>query len=64
MSRTISAKKKWLFFLQENCIGSSNKGASLLKMRRWWGADAYVVKCCGYLFQMEEETFKNLQKSF
>ena len=58
MKRTISAKKAWFPWLSEHCLGSSGKGGSLIGMRRsFWGQDAYVVRCCRYLFRVSEEDF-------
>ena len=67
MKRTISAKKAWFPWLSENCLGSSGEGGSLIGMRRsFWGQDAYVVRCCRYLFRVSEEdfmyVFKNMNK--
>ena len=59
MSRTISAKKSWFSWLQNHCIGSSGEGGSLIGMRRsFWGEDAYVVRCHGYLFKVDEGIFR------
>ena len=56
--RTVYAKREWFPFLSEHCIGSSGEGGSLSGMRRcFWGKDAYVVRCCKYLFHVDEETF-------
>ena len=62
MSNTLTAKKKWFEWLQAHCIGSSGKGASLLGMRRsFWGNDAFVVRCCGYLFNVSATDFNLLR---
>ena len=58
MSRTISAKKSWFSWLSEHCLGSSGRNGSLLGMRRsFWGEDAYVIRCHGYLFRVSEAVF-------
>lgn len=56
--RTISAKRSWFNWLQDHCLGSSGDGGSLIGMRRsFWGNDAYVIRCCGYLFRVTEGVF-------
>ena len=63
MSRTISAKKEWFPNLSECCEALSFD--SLRKMRKTlWGDEAYVVRCCGYLFKVDEETFKYIKENF
>ena len=58
MNRTVRAKKNWFLWLQEHCTGSSGEGGSLIGMRRsFWGKDAYVVRCCNYLFKVDEDVF-------
>lgn len=58
MVRTINAKREWFGWLQSRCIGSSGKDGSLIGLRRsCWGNDAYVVRCCRYLFRLEEKDF-------
>lgn len=64
MSRTISAKKEWFKWLQERCYGSSGEGGSLIGMRRsFWGNEAYVVRCCRYLFRVSEKDFNYLKEN-
>ena len=65
MSRTIYAKRKWFEYLVEHCLGSSGEGGSLIGMRRsFWGQDAYVVRCCKYLFKVSEEVFNYVGSRF
>ena len=57
-SKTIYAKKEWFEYLQNNCLGSSGYRGSLAGLRRsCWGKDALVVRCCKYLFRVDEKTF-------
>ena len=64
MSRTIYAKKHWLPYLQKNSIASSGYRGSLLGMRRsFWGNDAYVIRCCNYLFKVNEDMFNEISKT-
>ena len=58
MPKTLRAKKEWFAYLQDHAIGSSGEGGNLIGMRRIWGKDAYVVRCCNYLFYVPEETFR------
>lgn len=62
--RTIRAKKDWFDYLCDNCLGSSGRGGSLAGMRRkFWGNDAYVVRCREHLFWVTEETFFLISES-
>lgn len=61
--RTLSAKRNWFPWLCENCIGSSGEGGSLMGMRRWWGNDAYVVRCRRHLFHVTKEDFEFVEKN-
>lgn len=64
MSRTINAKKHWFPWLAENCLASSGKDGSLWGMRHCvWGDDAYVVRCCRYLFMVSKEDFEIVEKN-
>ena len=57
MSRTISAQKSWFKWLSDHNLGSSC--GSLFAMRRsFWGQDAYVVRCDGRLFRVNEGVFR------
>lgn len=58
MKRTCTAGKEWFNYLCDNCLGSSGYRGSLAGMRKqFWGKDAFVVRCCGYLFRVSKETF-------
>ena len=61
--RTLSAKKNWFPWLCEHCLGSSGEGGSLIGMRRWWGNDAYVVRCHRHLFHLTKEDFDLVAKN-
>jgi len=59
--RTITAGKEWFRYLSENCTGSSGYGGNLYGMRKlYWGVDAFVVKCSGYLFRVPETVFRRV----
>lgn len=61
MSRTGIADKSWFRFLSEHCTGSSGKGGNLTGMRNlYWGRDAFVIRCCGYLFCVPEAIFNEV----
>lgn len=61
--RTLNVKREWLQWLMENSIASSGEDGSLIGMRRWWGKDAYVVRCARILFRVPEESFNYLIKN-
>ena len=62
MSRTINAKKEWFSYLSECCEAISFD--SLRNMRKTlWGDEAYVVRCCRYIFKVNEENFNFLKKN-
>lgn len=62
-NKTMNVKREWLPWLCENCIASSGEGGSLVGMRRWWGKDAYVVRCARILFRVPEESFNFLREN-
>lgn len=63
MSRTINAKKEWFPWLSDKCEAISFD--SLRNMRKTlWGDEAYVVRCCRYLFKVDEKSFKYLKENF
>ena len=56
--RTATADKAWFHYLSDHCNGSSGKGGNLIGMRNlYWGKDAFVIRCDGYLFRVSEKTF-------
>ena len=58
MRKTCSAPKSAFDYLCENCYASSGHGGNLTGMRKlFWGKDAFVVRCCGYLFNVPEHVF-------
>lgn len=58
MKKTITARKKWFAELSDVCNASSGYGGNLTGMRKlYWGKDAFVVRCCGYLFKVSEREF-------
>lgn len=62
MSRTISAKKEWFSYLSDKCEAISFD--SLRNMRKTlWGDEAYVVRCCRYLFRVSEKDFNYLKEN-
>ena len=62
MSRTTTAKKSWFKWLQDHCIASTGRNASLIGMRRsFWGKDAFVVRCCSYCFMVSENVFHYIE---
>ena len=56
-SITACAGKEWFSYLSEHCTGSSGWGGSLKGMRKQFWGNAYVVRCCGYLFRVERNIF-------
>jgi len=51
--KTVTVDKAWFHYLSENCIGSTGYGGNIAGMRKlWWGKNALVVRCCGYLFNV------------
>lgn len=60
-SKTAVADKAWFHYLVEHSIASSGHGGSLAGMRKmFWGRDALVVRCWGYLFLVSDEVFKRV----
>ena len=58
-SVTGTADRGWLHYLGDHCHGSSGYGGNLEGMRKlYWGKEAYVIRCCGYLFRVDRETFR------
>lgn len=56
--KTCSAPKSAFDYLCDHCYGSSGYGGNLAGMRKlYWGKDAYVVRCRGYLFRVSYNTF-------
>lgn len=59
MKRTDNAASCWFSWLCEHCHGSSGHGGNLAGMRAlYWGEEAFVIRCCGYLFRVSENDFK------
>ena len=42
------------------CILSVEKGTKIGNIRKLWGRQAPIVKCCGKLFLMSNDDFKTL----
>lgn len=60
---TATVGKEWFEYLSEHCIASSGYGGSLTGMRnKFWGKTAYVIKCCNYLFHVDEDTFYRVSR--
>ena len=55
---TADASREWFMWLCEHSRASSGWGGNLTGMRnKFWGKTAYVVRCCKYLFLVDEKTF-------
>lgn len=51
MKKTCSAPKTAFDYLRKYSLASAGPNANLTGMRNlYWGKDALVVRCCGYLF--------------
>lgn len=58
---TANAGKEWFEYLSENCLGSSGWGGNLIGMRKHvWSKTALVVRCCRYLFWVNEGVFNRV----
>ena len=60
-SITTTARREWFEFLSEHCTGSSGYGGSLAGMRKQFWGNAYVVRCCGYLFRVDYNVFSRIK---
>ena len=59
--RTGTADRGWFSFLCDNCQGSSGHGGNLAGMRRlYWGREALVIRCAGFLFRVSPEVFQRV----
>lgn len=58
--KTTSADKAWFRYLMEHSLASSGHMGNLIGMRRIWGKDALVVRCCGYLFWVTYDVFQRV----
>lgn len=59
--RTLSVKKHWFSWLSDHCIALGF--GSVPKLRNSvWGEDAFIVKCVGYKFRVDEPIFHYLKE--
>jgi len=58
MKKTCSAPKSAFDYLCKNSYASSGYGGNITGMRKlYWGKDALIVRCCGYLFLVPQFVF-------
>lgn len=51
-SHTARAGKEWFQWLCSHCEASGGRGRNLAGMRKQFWGNAYVIRCCGYLFKV------------
>jgi hypothetical protein len=61
-NRTITVSKDWFDWCCNHCYGSSGYGGNLTGMRKLYWGNAFVIRCCGYLFRVSSDDFYTCAK--